>query len=484
MDCLRVGNSHNKRSSAQYIMSSMGRAVQAEILALQLKEAAPAYMDRVFEYLKEKNTTSKEHILTTLRASASNIQLEHEPWPNTMCIAVGKYMMQAAFETVLFTWSICSDTSQLSYLEPTDAILDVIDDIINHPALITVKPPMILPPLPHETLFSGGYLTDIDKRGTYSNKNITRKQMRDVADAFKGATKLKEALNKAQCVPYRVNKTVLALAEQARALGVSVGMPSTKPSNKPVWYLDGVPKETYTERQLEEFTEWKVHMRDWYGSELTRRSQLYGIATTVTMAREFSNEPELYFPTCVDWRYRLYFKSSMNPQGSDLQKAILEFANAKPLGERGLFWLKVHVATCYGYDKHLFELRAAWVDANLDMIRSIVASPLDSEAWAKADAPWCFLAAAIELAQALDSTEPTKFMSRAAVAMDATNSGSQHYSAMLRDPVGGRLTNLFWEGNETKADMYMNVKERTDSKVIMDLSNLESITSRSSASNQ
>jgi DNA-directed RNA polymerase len=53
--------------------------------------------------------------------------------------------------------------------------------------------------------------------------------------------------------------------------------------------------------------------------------------------------------------------------------------------------------------------------------------------------------------------------------MDATNSGGQHFSGLLRDPVGGTLTNLVWKGNDQKADLYMDVKQRTDSKVIMDL---------------
>ena len=217
---------------------------------------------------------------------------------------------------------------------------------------------------------------------------------------------MQQALNRAQEVPYRINKTMLKLVQQARALGVSTGMPSSNPAPKPEWRLDGVPKEEYTERELEEFQEWKMRMRQWYADERTRVGQLRALVTTVSMCEEFKDETELYFPTCVDWRYRLYFKSSLHPQGSDLQKALLCFGRAKPLGARGLFWLKVHVATCFGYDKALFEARAAWVDDNLELLRATVAAPFDAEAFKSADSPWCFLAACIDLVNAIESGRP------------------------------------------------------------------------------
>lgn len=471
MDMMTCGNGHNARSSAQSVMAALGRLVQSEILSIQLRAVAPAYMNRVHEYLKERHTRDASHILQTYRASAENVHYGHEPWSNSQCIAVGRFLMQAVYSTGLFEWVKGSDASQLSYLSPSERVRDILQDLVQNADLITFKPPMLVPPLKHETLFSGGYLTEIDRRGTYKNSQITRRQLREVADAFREAHGIKEALNRAQEVPYRVNTDILGLVRKAQQLGVGVGMPSTKPAPKPEWYLDGVPKESYDDKQLEEFQEWKLLMREWYNQEQTRVSQLRQVSRTLQMCEEFKDEEALYFPTCVDWRYRLYFKSSLHPQGSDLQKALLCFGRGKALGTRGLFWLKVHVATCFGYDKTLFEDRAAWVDANYDIIESAVNDPLDSESFKLADSPWCFLAGCIELVNAVRSGSPELYVSHIPVAMDATNSGGQHFSGMLRDPIGGRLTNLYWEGNEQKADLYMDVKQRTDSKIIMDLSN-------------
>lgn len=470
IDSLFLKESGGSRTSAQALLASLGRQVQAEVLSIQLEVVAPAYIKRVYEYLKERNTTSQSHIMKTLRASAENVHYGHEPWSASQCVAVGKLILQPVWETGLFTWDKSTDATQLQYLAPSEALAEVLGDLVLDADTVEIKPPMIVPPQKHVDMFSGGYLLrSTCKRGTYHNHHITRAMKREVAEAFKKATALQGMLNKAQEVPYCINKDILTLVAEARRTGVTTGMPSSYPAPKPEWYLDGVPKEDYTERQLDDFQTWKMNMRNWYIQERARVSKLRSMVTLVQMCEEFKDEPELYFPTCVDWRYRLYFKSSLHPQGSDMQKALLSFSRAKPLGERGLFWLKVHVATCYGYDKALFEKRAAWVDENIEQVRLVASSPFNVEAFRSADSPWCFLAACIDLVNALDSESPELYESRIPVAMDATNSGSQHFSALLRDSVGGKLTNLFWEGNAEKADMYMDVKRRTDAKVIMDL---------------
>lgn len=474
IDSLFVKESGGSRVSAQALLANLGRQVQAEVLSIQLETVAPAYMNRVYEYLKERNTTSPSHIMKTLRASAENVHYGHESWPASQCVAVGKLILQPVWETGLFTWDKGSDASQLQYLAPSEVLAEVLDDLVLDADTVEIKPPMLVPPQKHHDMYSGGYLLrSTCKRGTYHNHQITRAMQREVAEAFKQAEGLKDMLNKAQEVPYVINKEVLNLINQARREGVTTGMPSSYPAPKPEWYLDGIPKEDYTERQMDDFQTWKMNMRNWYIQERTRVSKLRSMVTLVQLCEEFKDEKELYFPTCVDWRYRLYFKSSLHPQGSDMQKALLSFGRAKPLGERGLFWLKVHVATCYGYDKALFEKRAAWADANIEQIRHVASNPFNAEAFKSADSPWCFLAACIELVAAIDSGSPEAYESRIPVAMDATNSGQQHFAALLRDPVGGRLVNLFWEGNEEKADMYMDVKRRTDAKVIMDLDNPE-----------
>lgn len=37
-------------------------------------------------------------------------------------------------------------------------------------------------------------------------------------------------------------------------------------------------------------------------------------------------------------------------------------------GERGLRWLKIHLANLYGYDKATFDERVIWVDQRIEQI--------------------------------------------------------------------------------------------------------------------
>ena len=63
------------------------------------------------------------------------------------------------------------------------------------------------------------------------------------------------------------------------------------------------------------------------------------------IAREFKDEPALYFPHNLDFRGRAYpMHGNLNHLGSDVSRGMLQFAEARPLGERGLYWLHVQVS--------------------------------------------------------------------------------------------------------------------------------------------
>ena len=145
----------------------------------------------------------------------------------------------------------------------------------------------------------------------------------------------------------------------------------------------------------------------------------------------------------TDFRGRLYPLGILNPQGTDWQKGILQFADGVELGEHGAKWLAVHVANTWandGIDKKSYEERVAWVERNEETILDCAAHPLDNMEWTKAEEPFCFLAACIEWAGY--RREGNSYKSHCAVALDGSCSGIQHYSAMLRDEVGAIATNV------------------------------------------
>ena len=62
------------------------------------------------------------------------------------------------------------------------------------------------------------------------------------------------------------------------------------------------------------------------------------LPTPTPRRSEFNKEPRFYFPHNVDFRGRAYpMHPHLNHLGSDLSRGLLQFADGKPLGERGMF---------------------------------------------------------------------------------------------------------------------------------------------------
>lgn len=61
----------------------------------------------------------------------------------------------------------------------------------------------------------------------------------------------------------------------------------------------------------------------------------------MNVAQEFRDHV-IYFPYNMDFRGRTYpIPPNLNILGSDFSRGVLVFDEARPLGERGLYWLKV-----------------------------------------------------------------------------------------------------------------------------------------------
>ncbi len=168
-------------------------------------------------------------------------------------------------------------------------------------------------------------------------------------------------------------------------------------------------------------------------------------------------EDVIYFPCNLDFRGRAYpIPPNLSHLGSDLCRGLLSFAEAKPLGDAGFFWLKVHLCNLFGNNKQSFEERAAWVDDNMPRLYDSVQNPLDGDRWWNtAEEPFQALAAMHEIINAIDSGNPTMYACNLPVHQDGSCNGLQHYAALGRDLAGGTAVNL--TPNEEPQDVYSRV---------------------------
>ncbi|EMC91554.1 hypothetical protein BAUCODRAFT_38669 [Baudoinia panamericana UAMH 10762] len=185
------------------------------------------------------------------------------------------------------------------------------------------------------------------------------------------------------------------------------------------------------------------------------------------VARAMLNET-IYFPHNMDFRGRAYpIPPYLNHMGADNVRGVLVFAEGKPLGDKGLRWLKIHLATVAGYDKASMSERLQYTEDHLDDIYDSVRNPLNGRRWwLKAEDSWQTLAACFELTKALDSPDPTKFLSTLPIQQDGTCNGLQHYAALGGDEIGARQVNL--EPGDRPADVYTAVAEEVKKAVARD----------------
>jgi DNA-directed RNA polymerase len=184
-----------------------------------------------------------------------------------------------------------------------------------------------------------------------------------------------------------------------------------------------------------------------------------------------TQEPAIYFPYNVDFRGRVYpISNYLSPQGGDLSRALLTFADAKPVGSTGGAWLAIHGANCLGdtpegakVSKMPFAERVRWIDEHTKHICDIATDPFTHHWWADADKPLQFFAFCAEWSRFIASGRSEEFVSGLPVAQDGSCNGLQHFSALLRDEIGGKAVNLI--PGDVPEDVYQRIADKVLSKL-------------------
>lgn len=348
-------------------------------------------------------------------------------------------------------------------------------------ALFTAYLPTVVPPVSWsaENLEVGGYHSQ--HVSPYPLVKSSKKAYRAILAEIAGEGKLDRvlrAVNALQETRWSINVRVLDAIEWVYNHNVPCGKLPRADNRKPdpaPRALEGLDADHPDVKEYRAYC-FKIHE---HNRRVVGKRVMAGRAFQV--ARKMSKYGAIYFPHDLDSRGRAYPKpSGLNPQGPDYVKGLLQFADGKPLTPSGVFWLGVHGANCWGADKLPLDERAAWAGANLDLARRVAASPRASLEWTKADNPAQFLAWCFEWAEAHEGN-PAEYVSRLHVDLDATCSGLQHFSAMLRDEVGGYHVNM--TPSNQRQDVYGAVAKVTQRLMQEDLDKVTPIVVRGKEGN-
>lgn len=468
-ECIRMCSGPETHIHIQDLTYNVGKLWELEVRIRQAEEVNPLYMQRVHEQVKENCTRDFGHLrrlygVAVDRVFKGTLDLS---LTKTEMMQIGKFGVDACFDAGLI--EIVRGTNKngtsIGYVlapEVSEFLRGyTYNDVRN--LISKEETRMLCPPDPWTNLGDGGYLS-IRRKAAAPLMNVRkiRKSVRAAVAAEFTAEKMPQVFacgNYLQSISFDMHGPTRAAILRVWASGGNVmGVPPVKGPQKPEFpFPKEWVKEDASPEETEVFNRWKRKSAIHYTELREWRGKVREVGAFLRAVREV--EGPSWFPVYFDSRGRWYYRGTPNPQGSDLAKSVLHFSQKRPLGARGLFWLKVHVANSAGFDKARPKDRAAWTEQNWPRIVLALDEPENyPDVWGK-DAPWCMFSAAWELREAMRSGSPELYCTGIPIHMDATCSGLQHFSALLRDPIGGLYVNLF-EGPDfcgPKQDIYGHV---------------------------
>ena len=423
-------------------------------------------------------------------------------WHKLIEFEVGQKMLDFSLESdILGEYTKPHDEGNFNYLKLTKAFLKEMsedDKSIAYSASMTYKP-MVIEPLDWEEMYGGGFLQDKleDSRFNLSlikassskdrralvGKTIPQEVLDAVNHLQKSAFKIHEPMlkvlldyhkdinylskkNRVDFAYYRILREILSLGLEKKEkkeiykhfkMSKFIQLSKEKELNKSdKKRIDNALKNISKESNLEHF---KLVSSIYY--EIAKYKQ--GFDTITNIAKEMLAFDKFYFVWRMDFRGRLYPQQTLlNPQAGDLAKSLLLFSEEKALTSEGLKWFFIHGANCYGeVDKEPFDKRIEWVKAHQEQIIASAKDYREEDFWKSAGDPFKFLAWAFEYARYHEN--PKGFKTSIPIAIDGSNNGFQHITALMRDLDGAEMVNVlphYEDGTMVVADFYKSVAQK------------------------
>lgn len=450
---------------------AIGRAIHNELVLSQIEAFNPALYHTLAVDFGRRLSKDERHRMTVFKRQANEAGILFSEWPVGARDQVGLYLLgllegagMVTIEEQMFKYG--KPEAMAVMLSPD--LMDRIDQIKAYVAItMPVYGPCVESPKDWTTPNDGGYHTRELRR---THPTLVRHRLaRTPLYAMANMPVVLGAANALQRTAWRVNvrilDCILEVAKHFNAGEITSLADLPKPS-EPAWLATSNADRTqWSEDQRLEFKRWKRTMAEWYTQRkllAVKYGRFYSASRAADMFRPY---PAIYFVYFADSRGRLYpMTYGLNPQGSDLQKALLEFSEGMPVDTPdAIRWFHVQGANKWGFDKATLEERQAWVIERQELIVSFASDPVNNTGWKEAGDPLQFLAWCLEYRDWLNDTSGS-FLSHLPISMDGSCNGLQNLSALLRDEIGGYATNL--TANKKMQDIYGKVASAATARML------------------
>ncbi|XP_045656232.1 LOW QUALITY PROTEIN: DNA-directed RNA polymerase, mitochondrial [Ursus americanus] len=400
-----------------------------------------------------------------------------QPWPLSVLVQLGKKLAEVLVEVVRMPGSLATRQGsctlipvlyhvysfrsfrQIGILKPHPAFTELLAVAAEHTLTFeAAEVPMLCPPLPWTSPHTGAFLLSPTKLMRSLEGTMQHQRLLDSCPPAELHGAL-DALTQLGNCAWRVNGRVLDLVlELFTAKGCPrLGVPAP-PSEAPRPPDGRLPPSASSAQKAEVRREVARCLKVAREMHSLRSDALYRLSLA-----QHLRDRVFWLPHNMDFRGRTYpCPPHFNHLGSDLARALLEFAQGRPLGPRGLDWLKIHLVNLTGLKKHEpLRARLVFADEVMDEILDSADRPMTGRKWwMEVDEPWQALACCMEIARAVRAPDPTAYVSHFPVHQDGSCNGLQHYAALGRDSVGAASVNLL--PSDLPQDVYSGVAAQVE----------------------
>ncbi|XP_029469450.1 LOW QUALITY PROTEIN: DNA-directed RNA polymerase, mitochondrial [Rhinatrema bivittatum] len=410
-------------------------------------------------------------------ASGPSLTSNDSPWPHVILVQLGTHLVDLMVQGIRVQKNILSSSleqklipvlyhmysfrsnRQIGFIKPhpilTQILSDAAESSLTFDAFVM---PMLCPPVPWTSPRFGAYILTPSKLMRYVEGAIQHQLLLEKCPTSQLHPVL-DALNQLSNCAWKINQRVLdiiiSIFNDKGNEKLDIPPPLSEAPDMPKPHLEEGQSSWDKSVLKREMAQCRKKMAEMYS---LRMDALYKLS----IANHMRNQV-FWFPHNMDFRGRTYpCPPYFNHLGNDVTRAILLFAEGKPLGEHGLNWLKIHLINLTGLKKRSsLQQRLQYANEIIEDILDSADYPLTGRKWwMSTDEPWQALACCMEIAKALRSPDPAKYISHFPVHQDGSCNGLQHYAALGRDVIGAKSVNLM--PCDIPQDVYSDVAQQVE----------------------
>ena len=440
-----VLNGISKERKRTALAGAIGRAIQQEYQLQQFKQ----HHKELFNIKLKELATESVHVKELLiLKDIRRMGIVEEQWKTDVLIQLGmiSLLLMEKHTGLIKLDTIKLGKQSVGVVIPTQDMSEWLEKSYHATSMYGfIYEPMVTRPNDWTNAFDGGYtLQEFQNKGLFVNDRGNHDDIK-----YEDNPALFDAVNHLQGTSWRVNTEVLDIASE-------LWENSSQAGGLPNRELLPDPSEPLTKDKAE-WARYKKRLELVRRENNTNIGKRYKVNDTIALAHKFKDDSHLYFPYHLDFRGRAYpFVKNLQPQGDDLAKGLLHFAQAKPIvNKEQETYFYVHGANMYGI-KGTIQDRYDWVKDNHQMLMNISKDPRTYIAhWSNCSNPFQFLAWVLEYKDY--EGYGISHLSRIPIAMDGSCNGLQLISLLLKDEMMGRSTNCVPQ--DKPADLYQEVAD-------------------------